>query len=395
MSSAQIVQTVPLSQKVPLKNVGSALNLTKETPSLFQPISFRNMTLKNRLVVSPMCMYSAEDGMMNVFSLAHQTQFAIRGASLVIFEATGILPNGRITPACAGIWKDEQIVPMMPSIELIHRYGGKAGIQLAHAGRKGSNMSPHFGLPASHDTLSPESEGGWPNNIWGPSAIQGFPTAGIPKEMTKQDIEDCKTAFVDAALRADKAGFDMIEIHAAHGYLIHEFLSPVSNKRTDEYGGSFENRIRFCVEVINAVRAAYPQEKPVWLRISVSDYIEGGWSIQESARLAEIVYPLGIDLIDCSGGGLSPAQKVPYGPAFNLPGAEEIRKVVPSGAIGLTGQITDSKQAQTFLDEKKADLFIIGREFLRNPSLVLTFGYELGVDVQWPTQYERAKKHRA
>ncbi|TPX49635.1 hypothetical protein SeLEV6574_g01364 [Synchytrium endobioticum] len=391
------VQTyeLPGPSSVPLLNVGAPVKLDEKTPLLFKPITFKNMTLKNRAIVSPMCMYSAQDGLMNIFSLAHQVSFAIRGAALVIFEASGVTPHGRITPQCAGIWSDAHVQPMVPSIHLIHQYGAKAGIQLAHAGRKGSAFSPHFGKAAAHDTLIGPDKGGWPDDVIAPSAVQGWPTAAVPREMSRKEIEDVKHAFVDAAVRADKAGFDVIEIHGAHGYLIHQFLSPLSNRRTDEYGGSFENRIRFAVEIVTDVRKAWSAEKPLFVRLSVSDYADGGWEVHENAQLAARLYGLGVDLVDLTGGGLHPSQKLPYGPAFNLPGAREIRRVAPHGKIGLTGQLTGARQIETLLEDGDIDVAIIGREFLRNPNFVLNAASELGVDVLWTTQYGRAKKHRS
>ncbi|KAJ1941982.1 hypothetical protein EC988_006615, partial [Linderina pennispora] len=268
-------------------------------PKLFQPLKIRNTTFKNRLWVSPMCMYSAEDGFANDFHLAHYGQLAMRGPGAIIMEATAVLPEGRITPNCLGIWKDEQIAGLKRIVDFEHQFGTTAGIQIGHAGRKGSTIP--LSQYGKRPTLRASAEeGGWSENVYGPSAIPFDDQHWEPKEMTLEQIENVQQAFVDAAVRADKAGFDFIEIHGAHGYLISSFNSPLSNHRTDKYGGSFENRTRFAVETVQRMRKVWPAEKPLFIRLSTSELVEGGWAPKDTVALAKILHQEGVDLVDCS-----------------------------------------------------------------------------------------------
>jgi 2,4-dienoyl-CoA reductase-like NADH-dependent reductase (Old Yellow Enzyme family) len=351
---------------------------------LFQPITFRSITLKNRIVVSPMCEYSSEDGFANDWHLVHLGSRAVGGAGLIITEATAVSPEGRISPDDLGIWKDEHIPFLQRITAFIHEHGSVAGIQLAHAGRKASTSSPWKG----HSFLSP-AEGGW--QTIAPSPLPFYQKDPAPKEMTREDIQQCLQDFRDAAIRSLEAGFKVIEIHAAHGYLINEFLSPLSNYRTDEYGGSFENRMRFLLEIIAAVRSVWYETLPLFVRISASDWIDGGFTIEDSIKLAEVLKNNSVDLIDCSSGGNSPEQKIAVGPLYQVPFAEAIKKDtgIPTGAVGL---ITTARQAEEIVASRKADLIILARQLLRDPYFPLHAAKELGVDVQWPVQYERAKR---
>ena len=329
-----------------------------------------------------MCQYSSEDGFANDWHLVHLGSRAVGGAAAVIMEATAVEARGRISPQDQGIWKDEHVQFLSRIAAFVKQQGAVAGIQLAHAGRKASTARPWEG----GGFLKPEA-GGW--QTVAPSAIpfkDGEPT---PHQLTKAEIHDIVDAFAAGARRAMRAGFELIEIHGAHGYLANEFLSPLSNHRTDEYGGSFENRIRFVLEVIEAVRAAVPPEAPVWLRISASDWVEGGWGIGDSVELAKRVKALGIDLIDCSSGGNSPAQKIAVGPGYQVPFAERVRAEggIATGAVGL---ITSPEQANEIVNSGKADIVLLAREFLRDPYFPLHASKALGTKQNPPDQYGRA-----
>ncbi|KAJ2816740.1 hypothetical protein GGI24_005630 [Coemansia furcata] len=314
----------------------------------------------------------------------------MRGAGLVMVEASGVVPEGRITPNCLGIWKDEHIENLSRIVSHGHKYGAVMGIQLAHSGRKGSTIPLH--LYGTRDTLHvTESEGGWPDSVYGPSALAYDGKHYTPQEMTIADIEAIQQTFVDAAVRADKAGFDVIELHGAHGYLLFEFLSPLSNQRTDQYGGSFENRIRFLVEIIRKVRQAWPQQKPLFVRISATDWVEGGWNLDDTVALAKIIYAEGVDLIDCSTGGNDPRQNIPAAPGFQVPFATAVKEQVPGIVAGAVGMITHASQVSDIIGEDKADVVFVARKFLRNPSFVLSTAHELGVYIKWPNQYERGQ----
>ncbi len=351
---------------------------------LFEPLTIRDTTFKNRIAVSPMCEYSSEDGFANDWHLVHLGSRAVGGAGLVITEATAVTPEGRITPDDLGIWKDEHIEFLQRITSFITVQGAVPGIQLAHAGRKASHHSPWKGA----HSLS-EIEGAW--QCLAPSAIPYKEGEPSPKAMDKEDIKKLLDDFREAAIRAAKAGFKVIEIHAAHGYLLNSFLSPLSNHRHDEYGGSFENRIRIVLEVIDAIRSVWIEKLPLFIRISAVDWVEGGWTVEDSVKLADAIKDKGVDLVDCSSGGVSHAQKIPLGPMYQTPFAEKIKKETGmlTGAVGL---ITTAEQAEGILNRQQADLIILARQLLREPYFPLHAAKELGVDIKWPEQYERAKR---
>lgn len=350
---------------------------------LFEFLRIREIEFKNRIVVSPMCEYSSEEGFANDWHLVHLGSRAAGGAGLVFTEATAISPEGRISPVDLGIWKDDHIDFLKRIVTFIHKHDSVAGIQLAHAGRKASVTPPWEG----NKHLSPE-EGGW--QTVAPSPVPFKEGDPVPHELTKEEIRKVIEDFRNAAVRATKAGFKVLEIHAAHGYLLNEFLSPVSNFRKDEYGGSFDNRIRMLLEVITAIRSVWPVDNPLFVRISASDWTENGWSVDDSASLAKVVKEKGIDLIDCSSGGNVYRAKIPVGPLYQAPFAEKIRKEsgIRTGAVGM---ITTSEQCEEILLNGKADMVFLARQLLRDPYFPLHAAKELNVDVKWPVQYERAK----
>jgi 2,4-dienoyl-CoA reductase-like NADH-dependent reductase (Old Yellow Enzyme family) len=353
---------------------------------LFTPIRLRDLDIRNRVWVSPMCQYSAEDGLPNEWHLVHLGSFARGGAGLVFTEATAVLPEGRISPQDTGIWNDRQQAEWAPIVEFLHRQGAQAGIQLAHAGRKASTRRPWDGRGGV-----PDDEGGW--QPVAPSA-EAFP--GLredPRELTPSDIAAVVEAFAAAAVRSLDAGFDVLEIHAAHGYLLHEFLSPLSNHRQDEYGGSFENRARLLLDVVDAVRGAVPASTPLVVRISGTDWTEGGWSIEDSVRLTGRLREHGVDLVDVSSGGNVADAQIPVGPGYQVELARRVREEggLPSGAVGM---ITEPKQAEEILASGAADVVLLARALLRDPHWALQAAHELGVavgeGVDWPEQYLRA-----
>ncbi|KAJ2648295.1 hypothetical protein IWW40_004048 [Coemansia sp. RSA 1250] len=359
-------------------------------PKLFQPLKLRGFAAKNRIWVSPMCMYSSQDGFATDFHLSHYSQFAMRGAGLVMVEATGVLPEGRISPNCLGIWQDEHIEGLQRIVNHMHKYGTLAGIQIGHGGRKGSTIPLQmYGTRGS--LRSSKEDGGWPENVYGPSAEAYDDLHYKPKEMTIEQIHMVRQAFVDAAVRADKAGFDVLEIHSAHGYLLSEFLSPLSNHRTDEYGGSFENRTRLLLEVIQGIRQVWPHQKPLFVRVSSTDWVEGGWTMDDTEALAKILLNAGVDLIDCSSAGNDPKQKIPLSPGYQVQFAQRIKQQVPGMLSGAVGLISKSEQARQIIEDNEADAIFIGREFLRNPSFVYSTAHELGINVKWNNQYERGR----
>jgi len=353
-------------------------------PHLFSPVKIKNIEFKNRLMVSPMCEYSSEDGFANDWHLVHLGSRAVGGAALVITEATAVSPEGRITAADLGIYKDEHIAKLKQITDFIHQHDAVAGIQLAHAGRKASHLVPWDGgrqIPSTQP-------GGWITVA--PSALPFTENEEPPAALDKAGIEKVKADFKAAALRAVKAGFKVVEIHAAHGYLVHEFLSPLSNHRTDEYGGSFENRIRFLLEIVETVKEVWPEENPLFVRISATDWTEGGWSANDSVALAKVLTGKGIDLIDCSSGGNAASAKIPLKPGYQVEFAERIKKETGmlTGAVGL---ITQAEQADNIIRQGQADLVIMAREFLRDPYFPLRAAHQLDHDVKWPVQYSRAK----
>ena len=353
-------------------------------PQLFSPLTIRSITLKNRIVVSPMCQYSAEDGFANDWHFVHLGSRAVGGAALVFTEATAVCPEGRISPLDLGIWKYEHIEQLKKITHFITQQGSIPGMQLAHAGRKASVTEPW-----NNDKLIPIAAGGW--KTVAPSPIPFSEEKDTPKELTKEEIKKIVTDFKAAAVRALAAGFKVIEIHGAHGYLINEFTSSLSNKRTDEYGGSYENRCRFLIEIIDAIRSVWPQELPLFLRISASDWVADGWQLEDSVRLADIVKAHGVDLMDCSSGGVVSFAKIPAKPNYQVPFAEAVRKTgMPTGAVGI---IITAEQAEAILVNGQADLIFMARELLRNPYFPLRAARELGYDeMPWPVQYERAKR---
>lgn len=351
---------------------------------LFSPLSLRGVTLKNRIVLSPMCQYSSEDGSATDWHLVHLGARALGGAALIMTEATAVAPDGRITPQDLGIWKDEHVEPLARVVRFVREHGAVPGIQLAHAGRKASTARPwDGGAPLSLEA------GGWAP-IRGASPIPFTERHATPEPLKVAELGGIAYAFRKGAERALEAGFQVVEIHGAHGYLLHSFLSPFSNQRTDDYGGSFENRTRLLREVVVAVREVWPDELPLFLRISSTDWLEGGWTLDDSVALARMVGPLGVDLVDCSSGGGHPAAKPAVGPGYQTPFAERIRKEagIPTGAVGM---ITDSAQADHIIRTGQADLVLLGRELLRHPAWPLEAAKELGHDVEWPAQYRRAK----
>jgi len=355
-------------------------------PHLFEPLKLRRLTLRNRIAVSPMCMYSSEDGFANDWHLVHLGSRACGGAALVMTEATAVEPEGRISPGDLGLWKDEQIEFLKRITTFIKSQGAAPGIQLAHAGRKASTYSPHV---RSQKGYIPQGQGGW--KPVAPSPIPFDATATVPSELSTDGIQRVVHRFVEATGRALEAGFELVEIHSAHGYLLNEFLSPISNHRQDAYGGSFENRTRLVREIVSAIRNIWPDDKPLFLRISATDWKEpDGWTIEQSVELAKTVKDLGVDLIDCSSGGLVPDAKVPAAPGYQVPFAEKIRREarIATGAVGL---ITFPDQADQIIRNGQADVVLLARQFLRDPYFPLHAAAELHVDIPWPKQYERAK----
>ena len=350
---------------------------------LFSPFQLRSVSFSNRIGVSPMCQYSAHDGFATDWHLVHLGSRAQGGAGLVLLEASAVVPEGRITPDDLGIYKDDHIPGLKRIVDFIHGQGVRAGIQLAHAGRKASMSPPAAG--AEH--VVPPAQGGW--QPVAPSAIPFAPHYATPQALDQAGINAIIQAFAQAAQRANAAGFDIIEIHSAHGYLLHEFLSPLSNQRTDAYGGSFENRTRLLLQVVDAVRAAWPAHLPLFVRISATDWVDGGWSADESVALASLLRARGVDLIDVSSGGLAPNAKIPVGPGFQLPFAARIRSeaAIPTAAVGM---ITDPHQANAIVGEGQADLVLLAREMLRDPYWPIHAATTLAETASWPVQYLRA-----
>jgi len=350
---------------------------------LFSPISFREVTLPNRIAVSPMCQYSSVDGFANDWHLVHLGARAAGGAGLVFTEAAAVLPEGRITPNDLGIWKDEHIAMLAQVVDFLHEQGAHAAIQLAHAGRKASMNRPWDG----ERLLSP-AENGW-TNVVAPSPVAFAASYAKPHELDRAGIAEVKHAFAAAASRSLAAGFDIIEVHAAHGYLLHEFLSPLSNHRTDNYGGSFDNRIRLLVETVDAVRVVWLEHLPLFVRISATDWTEGGWDVVQSVALARVLKQHGVDLIDTSSGGNVAGAKIPTAPSYQVPFAEQIRREAGI-ATAAVGQITEPVQADQIVRNGEADLVLLAREFLRDPYWPLHAAEALGTAMTWPPQYLRA-----
>ena len=357
-----------------------------DVTSLLEPLTLRGRTARNRIWLSPMCQYSVtkRDGVPTDWHLVNLGRHATGGFGLVTTEAAAVVPEGRISPEDAGIWNDDQADTWARIALFVQSQGALASVQLAHAGRKASTYAPFAGASGS----VPQSEGGWRTHAPSASAFDGY---AEPAEMTPAQIADVVQAFADAAVRADRAGFDVVEIHGAHGYLLHEFVSPLANQRGDQYGGSFENRTRIVVEVVDAVRAVWPDDKPLFVRLSATDWADGGWDVDQSARLAAVLKDHGVDLVDVSSGGAVAHQQITVEPGYQVPFAAAIRSGagLPVAAVGL---ITEPRQAQGVLDDGSADAIMLGRAAIREPSWPLRAAHELGVapaDAPYPPQYER------
>jgi 2,4-dienoyl-CoA reductase-like NADH-dependent reductase (Old Yellow Enzyme family) len=352
-------------------------------PHLFTPLTLRSLEFRNRVFVSPMCQYSADEGFANDWHLVHLGSRAVGGAGLVIVEATSVTRDGRISPRDLGIWSDAHVDPLARIARFVKAQGAAVGIQLAHAGRKASTAPPwEGGAPL------PAAAGGW--EAVGPSAIPFAASYPTPRALAREEITGLVDRFADAARRAHAAGFDLIELHAAHGYLLHQFLSPLANARDDEFGGSFEGRTRFPLMVAERLRTAWPAELPVFVRVSATDWVDGGWSLEDSIEFARRLKAVGIDLVDCSSGGMVADAKIPLGPGYQVPLSAAIRKEggVATGAVGM---VTSPEQAEQILATGQADAVLLAREMLRNPYWTLVAARRLGAAVEWPRQYLRAK----
>jgi 2,4-dienoyl-CoA reductase-like NADH-dependent reductase (Old Yellow Enzyme family) len=351
---------------------------------LFDPFTLRGVTFKNRIGISPMCEYSSQDGFANDWHLVHLGSRAVGGAGVVFTEASAVVSEGRITSADLGIYKDEHVEMLARIFRFIQQHGAVPGMQLAHAGRKASTSQPwKGGHPVGPDA------GGW-SPIVAPSPLPFDSGYQTPQALNASEIAEIVQAFVDASRRALQAGANVVEIHGAHGYLINSFLSPLTNQRTDEYGGSFANRTRFLKEIVNAVRKVWPDTFPLFVRLSATDWVEGGWTIEDSVELAGELASLGVDLIDCSSGGIAPGIKVPVGAGYQVPLADRIRDAaqIPTAAVGM---ITEAAQADQIIRNGEADMVLLARESLRDPYLSLHWAKTLNQDQKWPDQYLRAK----
>jgi len=345
-------------------------------PSLFDSFTLRSLSIRNRIMMAPMCMYSAaEDAVATNFHLVHLGSRAVGGVGLITTEATAVEPRGRISPRDLGIYADRHVAPLSRVVSFAHEHGAKIGMQLAHAGRKAWSMTKGQG---NEQTV-------------GPSAIAFDHDWTTPQALTPAEIDGIVSAFAHGAERANAAGFDVVEIHGAHGYLIHQFLSPLANQRADEYGGSLENRMRLLLRVVDAVRLVWPQDKPVFVRLSCTDWAEGGLVVNDLVQVAQALKQHGVDLVDCSSGGMVPHQQVSLGPGYQVSFAERVRREagIPTGAVGL---ITTPEMAAEIIHNQRADLVILGRELLRDPYWPLRAARQLGIDVAWPVPYTRAKQ---
>jgi len=353
------------------------------TNKLFSPITLREVTFRNRIFVSPMCMYSAVDGIPNDWHIVHLGSRAVGGAGLIIAEATAVCPEGRISTGDLGLWNDEQQKAFEHITAFITAQGAVPGVQIAHAGRKAS-----FAPPQDGGLLLNPGQGGW--QVVAPSAIAYSDDYATPHAMSTNEIDTVVQQFAEATHRASQAGFKVVEIHMAHGYLMHEFLSPLTNQREDEYGGTLENRMKLPLRVARAVRKAFPENLPVFVRISATDWAEGGWDLRQSIVFCKELKKIGIDLIDCSSGGQVHYAKIPVGPGYQVPFAKAIKHDVgiPTGAVGI---ITKALQAEEILQNEDADFIIMGRELLRDPYWPMHTAKEMDAEIQWPHQYLRAK----
>jgi len=352
--------------------------------AIFNPLKLKNLTLSNRIVVSPMCQYTAEDGFANNWHLVHLGQFATGKAGAIIQEATAVVPEGRISYGDLGIWKDEHIAKYQEITNFIKEQGSIPGIQLAHAGRKASTDKPWL----SRKQFAPNEENGW--QTVSSTGIPYLDSEHAPKALALDEIKKLVEHFADAAERAVQSGYQIIEIHAAHGYLIHQFLSPIINNRTDEYGGSFDNRIRLLLEIVAAVNTKLDERHSLWVRISATDWADGGWDLDASVALVKLLKEAGVEVMDISTGGAVHWQKIPVEPAYQVPFATRIKQ--ETGMItGSVGLITSANQADEIVERDQADFILIGRAFLDDPHLVYHWAKDLTVDLAWPHQYERAK----
>ncbi|KAF7347669.1 putative NADPH dehydrogenase C23G7.10c [Mycena venus] len=407
---AHINTAVPGAREYyPLNEPAIGTHLAGKQPELFKPLEIKGVTFKNRIFVSPMCQYSSSNGHATDWHFVHIGGFATRGVGAVCMEATSVVPEGRISPEDAGLWQDSQMAPLKRIVEFSHAQGTKIGIQLCHAGRKASTYAPWIKEKTGHGTswVAQEDENGWPNNVYAPSAIPWSEKYPNPKEMTEQDMQYVEDAFVAAVNRCKEIGFDFIEFHAAHGYLMHEFVSPISNTRTDQYGGSsLENRLRFPTRVLQRMREEW-KDKPLFVRISASDWAEGPeksedgtwlqWGIEQSILWVQKMLSLGVvDLVDCSSGGNWFKQKIgplidgKIAPGYQVQFSEAMKKAHPSVIVGAVGMISDPVVAESYLKDGKADVVSLARELLRNPHWVLMAAKTLGCEVKAANQYDRA-----
>ncbi|KAK3312667.1 hypothetical protein B0H66DRAFT_378727 [Apodospora peruviana] len=384
------------AQKPPAGTAVTPQPDNKPIPKLFRPLKIRGVEFQNRVMLSPLCQYSAHEGFHTPWHVTHLGGIIQRGPALTIVEATAVQANGRITPEDSGIWLDAHIGPLKQHTDFAHSQGQKIGIQIAHAGRKASTVAPWLSMGST----ASEAVGGWPDDCVAPSAIPYNEKFPVPREMSLKEIEQLKKDFVAAAKRAVAAGFDVIELHNAHGYLLHEFLSPASNQRKDQYGGSFENRVRLTLETVELVRAAIPDTMPLFVRISATDWLEEAegytgesWTLEDSCKLAPLLAERGVDLLDVSSGGNHPQQKVKAGPGYQAPFAKKIKKVVGDKMLVSTvGSITGGKQADELLeggkgeDDEPLDVVLAGRMFQKNPGLVWAWAEELGVGIYQANQ---------
>ena len=352
-------------------------------PGLLDDLTLRGVTLRNRIVVSPMCQYSSVDGVAGDWHFVHLASRAVGGAGLIFTEATAVTSEGRISPQDMGLWNDAQVEPLARIVRFIDAQGGVAGLQLAHAGRKASTLRPWDG-----EGVAAREAGGW-TEVVAPSAVRFADHYPAPRALGEQEVGAVVEAFAAAARRAREAGYRVLEIHAAHGYLLHEFLSPLSNQRTDRYGGSFENRTRLVREVVDAVRRAWPEDRPLFLRVSATDWVEGGWDVAQTVELARALKERGVDLVDCSSGGNVTGVKIPLGPGYQTTFAAQVRREagIATGAVGL---ITGAVQADHVIRSGQADLVFLAREMLRDPYWPMRAARELEQAITWPVQYLRA-----
>jgi 2,4-dienoyl-CoA reductase-like NADH-dependent reductase (Old Yellow Enzyme family) len=375
----------------PAQTPPSGTAISENPPKLFKPLTVRGVTFQNRIFLAPLCQYSAQNGYATDWHLTHLGGIIQRGPGLALMESTAVQKEGRITPQDIGLWEDGQIEPLKRIVDFAHSQGQKIGVQLSHAGRKASTVAPFVSMNAT----ATEDIDGWPENTFAPSAIPFNDVYPRPREMTLVQIQEFKDAFVAAAVRAVKAGFDVVEIHAAHGYLIHQFLSPISNKRTDVYGGSWENRTRLALEIVDLVRVAIPETMPLFVRISATDWFDNmtddfpeSWTVADNVKIAPILASRGVDFLDVSSGGIHPLQgtSIKSGPGYQAPFALEIKKAVGNKMIvSAVGGIRTAELAQKLIDDG-LDVIMCGRWFQKNPGLVYSFADELGVDVKMANQ---------